>query len=341
MSERAQLFQEFLGSGPWANSSVAALAGDASRRRYHRLKDRSTGRCAIAMDAPPEAGEDVRPFLKVATYLRDLGLSAPEIYAADETNGFLILEDFGIDLYDVVCAQKPHLETELYDAAVDVLIHIASSTPLEGAADYGPLMTDLALSCYRWYAEPVLGHDMSSECEAARTVLTPLIAALGHGRVTILRDYHAQNLLWLPDRTGPSRVGLLDFQDAMLGHPAYDVISLTTDARRDVPVEVQKRCLAQFSDGLNLNPVDFNREASICSVQRNLRILMIFARMSLHFARPHYVDLIPRVWAHLQRDLDHPDLADLARLIRADLPEPTKETLQCLKEKCGTIPTLQ
>lgn len=341
MTERAQLFQEFLGASPWANSNATALAGDASRRRYHRLMDRSSGRYAIAMDAPPEAGEDVRPFLKVAAYLRDLGLSAPEIYAADEANGFLILEDFGTGLYDVVCAQKPRLEPELYDAAVDVLIHIASSTPLDGAADYAPLMTDLALSCYRWYAEPVLDRDMSTERETARAALTPLLATLGHARATILRDYHAQNLLWLPDRTGPSRVGLLDFQDAMIGHPAYDLISLTTDARRDVPIAIQNRCLARFSNGLNLNPVDFSRDAAICSVQRNLRILMIFARMSLHFARLHYVDLIPRVWAHLQRDLDHPDLAALAHLIRTHLPEPTKETLQCLKEKCGTIPTLQ
>ncbi|WP_417253316.1 aminoglycoside phosphotransferase family protein [Celeribacter sp.] len=340
ISERAQKLDDFLAQSPWSGALSTALAGDASRRRYHRLTDH-TGRTAILMDAPPEAGEDVRPFLKVAAYLRKSGLSAPEIYAADETQGFLILEDFGPTLYDQVCLQHPESEPELYDAAVDVLIELHCAEPMQGLDDYVPLMTDLATSSYRWYAEPILGRSMASEREELSCALRPLIDSLRPGRVTVLRDYHAQNLLWLPERIGAARVGLLDFQDAMLGPAAYDLISLTTDARRDVSEDIGTRCMNRFCEGLSLDPVEFAREAAICSVQRNLRILMIFGRMSLHFARPHYVDLIPRVWGYLQRDLDHPDLRQVAELIRKHFPEPDTLALKALKEKCGTIPTLQ
>lgn len=340
-SDRADKLAAFLHSSDWASVRSVALAGDASRRRYHRLFDDASGRQAIVMDAPPEAGEDVRPFLKVASYLRNLGLSAPEIYATDEEQGFLILEDFGEDLYDRVCLRSPASEPEIYDAAVDVLVRLSSADPMQGLEDYGPRMTDLALSCFRWYAEPILERDLSEEREATRVALTPLIDELGPGRVTILRDYHAQNLLWLPERSGTAHVGLLDFQDAMLGHPAYDLISLTTDARRDVSSAIQTRCIDRFCDGLGQNRVDFSRQAAICSVQRNLRILMVFGRMSLHFGRPHYVDLIPRVWRYLQQDLQHPDLADLANRLHSTLPEPNEKALETLKAKCGTIPTLQ
>ncbi|SFJ57878.1 aminoglycoside phosphotransferase family protein [Celeribacter neptunius] len=339
--DRAQALETFVSTTDWAGTQTTALAGDASRRRYFRLTDPTSGRTAILMDAPPDAGEDVRPFLKVAAYLRNLSLSAPDIYAADEEQGFLILEDFGNDLYDQVCARDASLEPALYDAAVDVLVALAQAPAMEGLAEYGPLMSDLALSCYRWYAEPILGQAMGDACEEARSVLNPLLSALGPGQTTILRDYHAQNLLWLPDRGGPAKVGLLDFQDAMLGPVAYDLISLTTDARRDVPEAIQSRCMDRFVAGLGLNPSDFSRDAAICSVQRNLRILMIFGRMSLHFGKPHYVDLIPRVWGHLQRDLDHPELGDLAAIVRRHLPEPTQASLNILKAKCGTIPTLQ
>ncbi|WP_460272927.1 aminoglycoside phosphotransferase family protein [Celeribacter sp. ULVN23_4] len=340
-TDRKDCLDTFLQNSDWATARTIALAGDASRRRYHRLIDPVSGQQAILMDAPPEAGEDVRPFLKVADYLRGLGLSAPEIFDADEEQGFLILEDFGEDLYDQVCARTPEMEPALYDAAVDVLIDICSAPPMTGLSDYSAQMSELALSCFRWYAEPILGRDLSAERAATASALAPLIDDLGPGRVTILRDYHAQNLLWLPERSGAARVGLLDFQDAMLGHPAYDLISLTTDARRDVPPDIQTRCLDRFSVGFGLNRIDFMRQAAICSVQRNLRILMVFGRMSLHFGRPHYVDLIPRVWQHLQNDLNHPDLAELAKVLRAALPEPDENALKTLKAKCGTIPTLQ
>lgn len=308
-------------------------------RRYERLFSPATGQTAILMDAPPEKGEDVRPFVNVASYLTNLGLSAPEVFDADLDQGFLILEDLGLDMYDVVCNSAPASEPDLYSAAVDALIVLAQAAPLEGATDYQPLMTDLATSCIKWYAEPILQRDLLEEQQKIDQILSPLIASLGAGRITILRDFHAQNLLWLPNRSAPKNVGLLDFQDAMLGHPAYDLISLTTDARRDVSPQIQKLCIERFAQKLDLDTNDFSRETAICSVQRNLRILMIFARMSLHFSKPHYVDLIPRVWGYLMTDLAHPDLSELSKCLKSTLPEPTPEAIRRLKSLCGTIPT--
>jgi aminoglycoside/choline kinase family phosphotransferase len=201
-------------------------------------------------------------------------------------------------------------------------------------------MLDLALSSFKWYAEPASGYALSDAKEECAEALAPLIDSLGASQVTILRDFHAQNLLWLPNRTTPKNVGLLDFQDAMLGHPAYDLISLTTDARRDVSPNVQRMCINRFATQLDLDPVKFARNAAICSVQRNLRILTIFGRMSLHFKKPHYVDLIPRVWGHLMKDLAHPDLEALAKVITKSIPAPTTDILKRLKEQCGTVSIL-
>lgn len=340
MEKRALLLDHFLFDTDWRNAERTALAGDASLRRYERLFDAATGRRAIVMDAPPEKGEDVRPFLKVAAYLRNNGLASPEIYDADEEAGFLVLEDFGHDLFDVVCEAAPEKEHELYAAAVDALAILAQAPALDGAQDYHPQMLDLALACFKWYAEPATGQDLSAAYNDCAATLSPLIDTLGAGKVTILRDFHAQNLLWLPKRAAPQNVGLLDFQDAMLGHPAYDLISMTTDARRDVSPDIQQMCVDRFVDKLSLDPVQFARDAAICSVQRNLRILMIFGRMSLYFKRPHYVDLIPRVWGHLMTDLAHPDLAPVAEVIQSSIPAPTPDILRKLKDQCGTVSTL-
>jgi aminoglycoside/choline kinase family phosphotransferase len=340
MTKRDTLASDFLSSTPWKNAQRHPLAGDASMRRYERLFDPKSDKTFIFMDAPPEKGEDVRPFLKVAAYLSANGLSTPNIYEGDIENGFLIMEDLGHDMYDVVCNASASLEPELYAAAVEALVAVAQAPLLEGAQDYQPQMLDHSLACVKWYAEPILGSDLSPEKQTLAEALSPLIASLGDRKITILRDFHAQNLLWLPNRTAPKNVGLLDFQDATLGHPAYDLISLTTDARRNVSPEIKALCFEKFAGHLDLNRSDFSRDAAICSVVRNLRILMVFARMSLHFSRPHYVDFIPRVWGYLMTDLAHPDLSELSMIVKVILPAPTPDRLKRLKLQCGTVPTL-
>ncbi len=335
MTDRESLIADFLSRTAWAGADRAPLAGDASNRRYERLTDPATGRSAVLMDAPPEKGEDVRPFVRIARFLRDVGLSAPEILAEDSAHGFLLLEDLGNDLFARVLERDPGLETGLYTAGIDVLatLHAASPPPLSPYD--APLMTDLAALAFDKYRAGIVGDvDHGTRAEfAARFRRLLDQTATPERPVLIQRDYHAENLLWLPDRSGPARVGLLDFQDAMLGHPAYDLVSLLQDARRDVPPAIEAAMIDRFLAQTGADRAAFLPAYSVLGAQRNLRILGVFARLGLEHGKPHYVDLIPRVWGLLQRDLDHPALAPVAGLLRAALPEPTPDNLQRLKRQ--------
>jgi aminoglycoside/choline kinase family phosphotransferase len=156
--------------------------------------------------------------------------------------------------------------------------------------------------------------------------------------VLIQRDYHAENLIWLPERTGAARVGLLDFQDAMAGHPAYDLVSILQDARRDVPPEVEAAMIARYVAATGQDGETFRAAYAVLGVQRNLRILGVFGRLCIMGGKSHYIDLIPRVWGLLLRDLEHPALSPVAGLIRDALPAPGDDILKGLKDRCATIP---
>jgi aminoglycoside/choline kinase family phosphotransferase len=154
----------------------------------------------------------------------------------------------------------------------------------------------------------------------------------------ILRDYHAENLLWLPDRWAEARVGLLDFQLAQMGQSGYDLVSLLQDARRDVRPETEAAMIARFCKAKGIDPAAFAPTYATLGAQRALRIIGIFARLCLKGGKPGYVQLIPRVWGQLLRNLAHPALAPLAALCRDLLPEPTPATLQRITAQCGQTP---
>lgn len=336
MTERADLMLAFLARTPWHAATRVTIAGDASNRRYDRLRS-ETGQTAILMDAPPEKGEDIRPFARMASYLCKCGLSAPEIYAQDETNGFMILEDLGDDIYARVLEQKPQLETQIYEAATDVLLHLHGQTPLDLARYDAPLMAEFAAQAFDWYQLGTTGQTNLDQRAAFKTEMLRQLRPLDASRtVVVQRDYHAENLLWLPQRDGLRRVGLLDFQDAMLGHPAYDLVSILQDARRDVPQSIETAMIQRY---LAARPdPNFEDAYARLGIQRNMRILFIFARLSMAYAKPHYVDYIPRVWAHIQRMLQRPGLAPLAACIHPALPAPNATLLQRLKDQCGQHP---
>ena len=334
MDDRMALAMEFVQGSDWAGANVAPLAGDASNRRYLRLH--MNGQTAVLMDAPPEKGEDVRPFITIADYLTGIGLSAPRILARDTAQGFLLLEDLGDDLFARAIPRAPETERMLYTAAVDALSHLHRHPIPAGLPAYdAALMADLAALAFDWY----LGTPESDERQAARDAIQ---AGLTHYApeqdVLIQRDYHAENLLWLPQREGVARVGLLDFQDAMRGHRAYDLVSLLQDARRDVPPALAADMCAHYTTQTGQDADMFSAAYHVLGAQRNLRILGVFARLCLRDGKAHYVDLIPRVWAHLQTDLAHPALADLKPLIDAALPAPTPDFLKGLKDRCATHP---
>jgi len=295
----------------------------------------------MLMDAPPEKGEDIRPFIAIARHLKSLGLSPPEVINADEPQGFALLEDLGDTLFAHLLAQSPDREAELYIAATDVLLTLHAAPP-PPAPDYGPkIMVPLAGLAFDWYGFGATGHRNNTAKVAMQAELTSYFDGLQPWRpVLALRDYHAENLFWLADRKGAARVGLIDFQDAGLGHPAYDLVSLSRDARRNVRPDTENRMIAHYCAATGQDPDSFGLAAAIMSAQRNLRILGVFARLSLHFGKPHYVDHIPRTWANLMNDLGHPAIERMRRIVRDDLPEPTPEILETLKAKCGTIPKL-
>jgi aminoglycoside/choline kinase family phosphotransferase len=332
------LITRFLDSTDWADAERLTIAGDASNRRYERLS-LPDGSTAILMDAPPEKGEDTRPFTRVTAYLRGVGLSAPQIYAQDTSHGFLLLEDLGDDLFARVMAADPSLERPLYAVATDALIALhAADTPDLVRYD-ADVMTNMAALAYDWYQRGALGdtdQDAKDRFKAAfHATLTPLNAQLD---VLIQRDYHAENLIWLPSREGVARVGLLDYQDATIGHRAYDLVSVLQDARRDVSPEIADNMITRYTQATGVPHEKFKADFAVLGTQRNLRILGVFARLSLAYGKAHYVDLIPRVWNHIQTNLKHPALQSVAPLIHAALPAPTPKILQRLKDKCATIP---
>lgn len=332
MTDRARLIDDFLAATSWGQADRALLAGDASNRRYERLTDAATGNTAVLMDAPPGLGENVRPFVKIAEYLRSQGISAPEILAQDAENGFLLVEDLGDGLFTRLIAETPHMERALYEAATDVLVHLHSA-PMPELDPLGPrLMAEMSGLVIRRYRTAILGEEDPALLHRFEDAFEDVLRATVKGAYVIVqRDYHADNLLWLPDRDGIARVGVLDFQDARAGHPAYDLVSLLQDARRDVPAGIEMQMIARFIAKTGVEDSGFRTAYTVLGVQRNLRILGVFARLSLDHGKPHYLDMIPRVWNHVMAGLDHPALAPINTMVREALPAPTPENLAKLK----------
>lgn len=340
MNNRAQSIDRFLATTRWSDARRISIAGDASIRKYHRLMH-PDGSTAILMDAAPEHGGNVRPFQHIAAHLRQIGLSAPQIFSSDNENGLLVIEDLGDDLFARVIPKSSVLEIPLYQAATDVLVHLhAQPAPADLVPFDAEFMTPLAGLAYSWYLRGADGkwHRSLPVFEAAFRQI--LHSHVDGPQVLVQRDYHAENLLWLPDRSAQARVGLLDFQDAMLGHPAYDLVSLLQDARRDVPPHIERLMIARYVDSTGCDAAQFDAAYHVLGAQRNLRILGVFSRLSLHFGKPHYVDFMPRVYGLLMRDLRHPALTNVAEMLRHDLPQPTPDVLTKLKAKCATVPTL-
>ncbi len=313
----------FLAAHGWRDAAPVLLADDASFRRYFRLADGR--RRAVLMDAPPPH-EAVAPFVAVARMLSARGLSAPEIYAEDRADGFLLIEDFGDATYTRLLAVGGD-EAALYALAVDTLIALHRSIAASGLPDLPPYdearLLDEAALLTDWYAPEVLGvplpHAARQEYLALWGAVLPLAAT--QPSTLVLRDYHVDNLMLLPGRAGVQSCGLLDFQDAVCGPAAYDLVSLLEDARRDVPAALRQamteRYLAAFPA---IDRPAFRRAAAILAAQRNAKIVGIFTRLWRRDGKPAYLAHIPRVWRLLEADLREPALAPLAAWMERHIP---------------------
>ena len=347
-ADRNQAIEDFLARAGWRDAERIPLTGDASTRRYIRLRrgedtvllmDQPQGAEAptAAADATPAqrrvlgynavarlAGADCGRFIAAANHLRAAGLSAPAVLADDAALGFVLIEDLGDALFADVLAQGAD-ELPLHLAAADVLakLHAAPAPaalppdkPLF-AYDETALLAEVDLLT-EWFF-PVALDRKASETEAAefrgrwRESLAPFLVS---PPVFVHRDYHAQNLFWMPERRGAARVGLIDFQDAVAGAKAYDMISLIEDARRDVAPATAAVTVAHYLKAMRDagTPVDedaFALEAAVFAAQRNTKIAGIFARLCRRDGKPRYLGYLPRVWGYLANDLNHPALASL------------------------------
>jgi aminoglycoside/choline kinase family phosphotransferase len=296
---------EFLARCGWAGARVEPLAGDASFRRYFRVVDGA--RTAVLMDAPPPQ-EDVRPFIGVAEWLHSVGLSAPEILARDVDHGLLLLGDFGDWRLREMLDSDPSREWELYELATDVLVHLHKHRPMDGLPVHGLPQWLEELSLFTdWYCPALdVSVDVAGYRAAWTEVLEP-VANDGLGPVTVLRDYHAENVMLVRGREGVRHFGLLDFQDALVGHPAYDLASVLEDARRDVPPDIERAMIDRYIAATG-SAEAFERAYWVLAAQRNTRILGVFTRLWKRDNKPHYTAFQPRMWGLLERDLARPGL---------------------------------
>jgi aminoglycoside/choline kinase family phosphotransferase len=309
---------EFLASCGWQGAEILPLAGDASFRRYFRVVD--DGRSAVLMDAPPPH-EDPRPFIAVAEWLASVGLAAPPIIGRDLDKGMLLLGDFGSERLREFLDDDPGNERELYQLATDVLVHLHQHEPMAGLPPHGLDVWVEELQLFtEWYC-PAVGIEPDKEAYNAawRSVLEP-VASDGLGPVTVLRDYHAENVMLLEGREGVERFGLLDFQDARNGHPAYDLASVLEDARRDVPPGIEREMIDRYVAASG-NGADFERAYWALAAQRNTRILGVFTRLWKRDSKPHYLQFQPRMWGLLERDLEQPNLKAVRDWFDKNVPE--------------------
>ncbi|HEY6983285.1 aminoglycoside phosphotransferase family protein [Reyranella sp.] len=322
MSDRAKLRADFIADSGWGDAREVLLAGDASFRRYFRLC--RPGGSAVVMDAPPPQ-ENVRPFVRIGRHLLALGLSAPEILAEDAARGFLLLEDLGDDTFAQVLARGGD-ETSLYERATDVLavLHAAPGRGLlPGLTAYaGEALIDAAMLLPEWYFPAATGRQMPAEqVEAYRAAWHGCLDHVPNGGETLLlRDYHKDNLLWLPERPGVRACGLLDFQDAQRGHPSYDLVSLLEDARRDVTPSVYDSCLARYISATGLDACDFRTGFALMAAQRHARVIGLFVRLWKRDGKSIYLTHLPRVWRLFERALQHDALQPLRAWVDRLLP---------------------
>ena len=307
----------FLAAKGWAGARIEPLAGDASFRRYFRIIH--AARTAVLMDAPPP-NEDPRPFAAVADWLGAAGLTPPPILARDLDAGLLLLGDFGDARLRETLDAAPEREEELYSVATDVLVHLHRHSPMDGLKPHGlDQWLDELMLFPEWYAPATnLSIDADEWRAVWREVLEP-IAHDGLGPVTVLRDYHAENIMLLAGRRGIDHFGLLDFQDALAGHPAYDLCSVLEDARRDVSPAIERAMLHRYMMSTGTG-ADYERAYWTLAAQRNTRILGVFTRLAKRDSKPHYLDFQPRMWGLLERDLSHPALAPVRAWFDANIP---------------------
>ena len=301
------MIQAFLDAHGFGAARRAPLDQDASLRRYTRLL--GGPRPALLMEAA-----DLRPFVRVAEHLRAIGLSAPAILATGD--GALLIEDFGDRLFHALAAPD---RAAAFDAAIDGLCAMqAARPPALPIWDADAMVATTLATLLDWWWPSRHG---APPPDAARADLTEGLSAMlaplaRDAPVMVHRDFFSGNLIWLPDRPGPRAAGILDFQDAAIGHPAYDLASLIHDQRREIPTALAERATARFLARRDIDPAAI----AICAAQRNLRVAGLWARLARRDGKPRYLAYGPHTWRLLEAALKHPATEPLARALNRWIP---------------------
>lgn len=334
MIRRETQIKEFLLNTEFSTANLQPLAGDASARRYVRAI--SGEKKAIIMDTPAE-GENFPAFVAIAEYLKKNGYNSPQIIARNMQEGFLLLEDFGNNSFTNTLNDNPKSEPELYKQAVDLLIDWQKLSPKNSISlplyDEQLYLREVSLFC-DWYMPQILGEEKatylrSEYLEIWREILSSAQLAQN---IFVHRDFHADNLMWLPEKEGIIRVGLLDFQDAVIGDPAYDMVSLLEDARRDVPYALALDMLDYYLANTGADKKIFYNSYNILGAQRNSKIIGIFMRLALRDGKENYLNFLPRVWKHLEKDISHPSLKNLQIWIDKNIPQELRNSVVIRQE---------
>ncbi|MEH6494594.1 MAG: phosphotransferase [Pseudomonas marincola] len=311
------LITAFLEKNNWGSSSRTKLAGDASSRQYERLT-RFDGTAILMIDPDTEV---VQKFLSVTDILQTAGYSAPTVLAFDLASGLVLLEDFGNDLFAWLLTEGAD-EEALYELATDFLIDLSNQTRPTGLPYFSSnYVLDQNTMFLDWYVPKATDKTLPDNARFFfQQIWRQLLKNLEDDKeVLLLRDFHAENLLYLSDRDGLKALGLLDYQDAMTGPAAYDLVSLLQDARRDVSPEIAGKMLDRYIAKSGVDETEFRRMYAILGAHRALRIMGIFTRLADRDNKPRYLEFMPRMIAHFQTNLTHPDLLALKHWITVSI----------------------
>tara|TARA_B100000579_G_C22828348_1_gene854515 strand:- start:285 stop:1262 length:978 start_codon:yes stop_codon:yes gene_type:complete len=313
MDERKEFLSKFLNINNIASKDMHLIESDASFRKYYRLN----GKNLLVMDAPREHGESVKSFQKIDEILINMGISAPIIHNIDEYNGFILLEDFGDNKFSKILNKKN--ENGLYQNAVKVLAHIYLESKKnkfnsDGIPDYSInlLLNESNFFC-DWFMQIHCKIELSNDEKLKYQIILEKIYNQIDFNLSslVLRDYHVDNLILLNDRQGLNQVGVIDFQDAVIGSNAYDLVSLLEDVRRPIAIELKNSLIKEYINITAYDSKKLIKEMKFFSIQRNLKIIGIFSRLKYRDNKPQYMKLIDNAWKFIYLHLEDTSFREL------------------------------
>tara|TARA_B110000093_G_scaffold28997_1_gene28931 strand:- start:61 stop:1032 length:972 start_codon:yes stop_codon:yes gene_type:complete len=320
MVSRINQINNFLKNNQIETKNLIPIKNDASFRKYFRVDKK------ILMDADPHLGEDVGSFININHVLREFKLNVPEIFTIDKENGFLLLEDLGENIFSQILNSEN--EEQLYKQAIDVLVEIYKKD-LNKFSNFTFLekysvekLQDESQLFIEWYLKKYLKINITdTDIKDFKDIINKIFNNLDTKfEKLVLRDYHVDNLILQKSKLGLKQVGILDFQDAVLGSSSYDLISIIEDVRRPISKDLKNILIKYFIDSTGYDPNQLEKELAFYSVQRNLKILGIFSRLNLRDNKSKYMQYNDNAWKYIESNLNNPTMSDLKVWLKKILP---------------------